>query len=99
MSRRLDRGALALVLPLLGFIAFGAARVTAPVSLIGLLFDHPGDFALAALVVTFAGAALLAVPAIELRVAGVLAPSRAPTPEEEGRLRRALQSIGARAGL
>ena len=46
MSRRLDRGALALVLPLLGFIAFGVTRVTAPVSVIGLLFDHPGVFAL-----------------------------------------------------
>jgi Zn-dependent protease with chaperone function len=99
MSRRLDRGALSLVLPLLGFIAFGAARVVAPVSLIGLLFDHPWDFALVSLVVVFAGAALLAIRPVELRVADWLAPSRAPTADEERRLRHALKDIGARAGL
>ena len=99
MSRRLDRGALALVLPLLGFIAFGVTRVTAPVSVIGLLFDHPGVFALVSIAVAVGGAALLAIRPIELRVAGVLAPSRAPTAQEEGRLRDALGSVGDRAGL
>jgi heat shock protein HtpX/STE24 endopeptidase len=99
VPRRLDRGALALVWPLIGFIAFGMARVVAPVSLIGLVFHHPVVFALVSAVVVVAGAGLLFVRPIELRVANFLVPSRLPSDEEYDRLRGILAGIGARAGI
>ena len=73
MRRRLDLGLLALFPPLLLYLVFGAARVDAPVSLIGLLFGRPAEFALAATVVVVAGAALLFVRPIERRVANAFA--------------------------
>jgi heat shock protein HtpX/STE24 endopeptidase len=99
MRRRPDRAVLALMAPLLLFVAFGAARVDAPVSLIGLIFDRPGTFALAALVVALGGAVLLFVRPVERRVARVFAPARAPTAEEEARLRPLLDGLGARSGI
>ncbi|WP_028062249.1 M48 family metalloprotease [Solirubrobacter soli] len=99
MRRKPDRTLLALLPPLVAFIAFGALRVDAPISLIGLLFDSAWTFAAAAVVVTFGGAALLYVRPIERRVAGVFAPSRAPTAEEEDRLRGLLDAVGRRAAL
>ena len=99
MSRRVDRTLPALTLALVGFIAFGIARVVAPVSLVGIVFDHPAVFAVVSLALVVGGAALLAIRPVELRVANVLAPSRAPTALEEERLRRALANIGERAGL
>lgn len=98
MSRRLDRGSLALLPPLLAFMAFGVARVDAPVSMIGLLFDEPLVFALVSTLVALGGAALLFVPAIERRIAGVLVPSRQPAPEERARVEAALHRVGERAG-
>jgi Zn-dependent protease with chaperone function len=99
MRRRPDRAVVALMAPLLLFIAFGAARVDAPVSVIGLLFDRPGTFAIVALVVALGGAVLLFVRPIERRVAGVFAPARPPTAEEEARLRPLLDGLGARSGI
>lgn len=99
MRRRIDRGALAQLWPFLAFIAFGMTRVVAPVSLIGLVFHHPWVFALVSVAVVIGGAALLFIEPIELRVAGVLAPSRAPTGDESRRLRRMLDDIGTRAGI
>ena len=85
--------------PLLLFVAFGAARVDAPVSLIGLLFDRPVDFALAATALVFGGAVLMFMPPIERRLAGVFAPSREPTPEERQRLDRLLAELGQRSRI
>jgi heat shock protein HtpX/STE24 endopeptidase len=99
VRRKPDRVLLALLPPLLAFIAFGAARVDAPVSLIGVLFDSARAFALVAVVVTFAGGALLYVRPIERLAAGVMAPARAPTAEEEHRLRGLLDAVGERASL
>jgi Zn-dependent protease with chaperone function len=99
MGRKPDRVLLALLPPLLAFIAFGALRVDATVSVIGLLFDSALEFAIAALVVSFGGAALLLIKRIERRVAGVMAPSRAPTAEEERRLRGLLDEVGRRASM
>jgi len=98
VRRRPDRALLALVLPLLAFVAFGAARVDAPASLIGLLFDRPAEFAAVATVLALGGAVLLVIPAVERRVAHLFAPSRAPTAEEDARLRRLLGRVGERAG-
>ena len=78
MRRRPDRAVLALMAPLLLFVAFGAARVDAPVSVIGLLFDRPGTFALVTLALALGGAVLLFVRPLERRVARVFAPARAP---------------------
>src|SRR5215207_10166077 len=69
--------------PLLGFIAFGAARVVAPVTLIGVVFHEPLAFAVFSTVIGLVGSALLFVEPIELRVAQVIVPSQPPTPEEE----------------
>ena len=55
MRRRPGRTALALVLPMLLFIAFGMSRVTAPVSAIGALFGEPLGFAVAAAAVALVG--------------------------------------------
>ena len=99
MRRRPDRALLLLAPPLLLFLAFGAARVDAPVSLIGLLFDRPVDFALAATAVVFGGAVLMFVPPIERRIAGVFAPSREPAPEERERLERLLGELGQRSRI
>jgi hypothetical protein len=73
MSRRPDRTTPALLLALLLFVAFGMARVAAPVSGLGLLFHEPAVFAVAAAVTSLAGAALLLVRPVELRrlVAGL----------------------------
>src|SRR5215207_2470998 len=99
MRRRPDRALLSLLAPLLLFVAFGAARVDAPVSAIGLLFDRPGAFALAALVLAFSGAALLFIRPIERRVARVFAPARDPGESEAALLRRLLDDLGGRSGI
>ena len=99
MRRRPDLGLLALLPPLALYILFGAGRVDAPVSLIGLLFDRPVEFALVATVVSVAGAGLLFVRPVELRIAGLLAPSRAPTPAERARLDALLARLGERARI
>ena len=99
MRRRLDLGLLALVPPLLLYVAFGAARVDAPVSLIGLLFGRPAEFALVATVVSVAGAVLLFVRPVERRVAHLLAPSREPTDAERARLEPLLARLGERARI
>ena len=97
MRRRPDRTLLALLLPLVAFIAFGISRIAAPVSLIGLLFDHPWVFALVSIGVVVGGAGLLFIRPIELKVASVLAPSREPTAAERDRLHALLDRIGEHA--
>jgi Zn-dependent protease with chaperone function len=99
LSRRPDRGLVVLLLPYVAFIAFGIARIDAPVSLIGLLFDAPLGFAVAATVVALGGTALLCAPAAERRVARVFVDARDPAPEERARLAPLLDRIGARAGM
>ena len=99
MTRRIDRGLLALVPTLIALIVFGAARVAAPVGVIGLIFNEPLEFALVALVVGLAGTGLLFVPAIEIRVGQWMVPSRPPSPDERARLGGMLERIGARAGV
>jgi Zn-dependent protease with chaperone function len=88
-----------LVPPMVLFMGFGAARVDAPVSLIGLLFDRPAEFALAATVLVFGGAVLMFVRPIELRLARVFAPSRQPSPAETERLGRLLIGLGQRSRI
>src|SRR4051812_36820980 len=99
MRRKPDRVLFALLWPLVAFIAFGAARVDAPISLIGLVFDSAWAFAVVSVVLTLGGAALLCVRPIERRVAGVMAPARTPTAEEQHRLRGLLDAVGQRASL
>jgi Zn-dependent protease with chaperone function len=99
MRRRPDRALVLLLPPLLLFLAFGAARVDAPVSLIGLIFDRPAEFALVATVLVFGGALLMFVRPIERRLAGVFAPSREPAPDERERLGRLLAPLGERSRI
>ena len=98
MRRRPDRALLSLLAPLLLFIAFGAARVDAPVSLIGLLFDRRGC-SRSSRSSSRLGAALLFVRPVERRVAGVFAPAREPTEEEAALLGRLLGDLGRRSGI
>jgi Zn-dependent protease with chaperone function len=99
LRRRPDRALLALVPALIAFVVFGAARVVAPVGLIGLLFDTPVQFAIVATVVAFAGTGLLFVRPVELAVGHVLVDARAPTAEETARLVPLVRRIGQRAGM
>ena len=99
LNRRPDRGLVVLLLPYLAFIAFGVARIDAPVSLIGLLFDEPLGFAIAATAVALGGTALLCTPAAERRVARLFVEARDPAPPEQERLGPLLDRLGARAGM
>ena len=81
------------------FVAFGMARVAAPVSALGLVFDEPLVFALFAAAIALGGALLLLVRAVELRVAKVMAANpRPPSPEESERILGAVGRIRERAG-
>jgi Zn-dependent protease with chaperone function len=74
--------------------------VVAPASALGLLFDHPVTFAVVAVVLSVAGAALLFVRPVELRVASVLAGETSElAPADAERLGRLLREVGARAGI
>jgi Zn-dependent protease with chaperone function len=85
------------LVPLAMLWAFGAARVAAPFGLIGLLFDHPWQYATTAAVVAALSVVLMAVPAVDRAVGGVLLGGREPEPEEQARLRPLMASVGARA--
>ncbi len=100
MTRRPGRTSLALALPALAFIVYGAARVAAPVGALGLLFDEPLGFAAVAAVTAVVGAVLLLIPRMELIVARPMAgPSRPPTEAEQARLGPMLERLGAQAGI
>jgi Zn-dependent protease with chaperone function len=100
MARRPGRTTLALAVPIFLFVLFGMARVTAPVSALGAVFDSPLVFAIVAAIISLAGAVLLFIRPIELAVGRALAgPSRTPTAEELERLDRLLAHAGSRAGI
>jgi Zn-dependent protease with chaperone function len=97
--RRPDRGLVALLIPYLAFIAFGIARIDAPASLIGLLFDAPAAFAIAATAVAVGGTALMCAPPVERAVARLVVDARDPAPPEWDRLAPLLDRLGERAGM
>ena len=100
MSRRPDRTALALVVPILALIAFGMVRAGAPASALGLVFDSPLAFGVFAAVSAVAGAVLLFIRPVELAVGRLLAgEARPPTTEESERLTRLLTEVGERGGV
>jgi heat shock protein HtpX/STE24 endopeptidase len=99
MRRRPDRGLIALLPPLIAFVVFGALRVVAPVTIVGLVFDDPVHFAIVGVVLGLGGAGLLFVRPVETRVAALIAPSRPPTDAERGRVEPLLRRIGERAGV
>ena len=100
MARRPGRTTLALALPTLAFLLFGMARVVAPASGLGLVFDQPAVFAVVAVVLSVAGAALMFVRPVELRIATALAGQMAELPEAHAaRLEKLLRRVGERAGI
>jgi Zn-dependent protease with chaperone function len=100
VARRPGRTTLALAAPLALFVLFGMARVTAPVSALGLLFDQPAGFAAVAVLVSLVGGLLLFVRPLELAVARALAGhTRSPSATEVERLGRLLQRVGSHAGI
>ena len=70
MTRRPGRTSLALALPALVFILYGATRVAAPLGVLGLLFDNPLGFAAIAAATSLVGAGLLMVPRVQVAVSG-----------------------------
>ena len=100
MKRRPRRAALALAVPLTLFVLFGMSRVTAPVGMIGVLFDEPLPFAAAAAATSVLGALLLFVRPIELALARVIGgASRAPARTEAERIGALLTAVQGRAGM
>jgi Zn-dependent protease with chaperone function len=100
VARRPGRTALALLVPLLLFVLFGMARVAAPVSALGLVFDQPVGFAVAAAVSSLAGALLLFVRPVERGLSSVFGGLvRPPAENERERLDRLLQRVGAHARI
>jgi Zn-dependent protease with chaperone function len=100
VARRPGRTTLVLALTILVFVLFGMARVAAPVSALGLVFDQPVVFAAVAAVVSIAGAVLLFVRPVELAVGGVMAgPAVEPSEAEGDRVARLLRRVGERAGI
>jgi Zn-dependent protease with chaperone function len=75
------------------------ARVAAPASGLGLVFDEPLGFAVVAAVTSLLGAVLLFVRPVELAVGRLVAgQSRQPTAEESERLMRLLSAVAERGG-
>jgi Zn-dependent protease with chaperone function len=100
VARRPGRTTIANVVALLAFLLYGMARVEAPVSGLGLVFDHPVTFAVVGAITAIGGAALLFVRPVELAVGRALVgDSREPTADEDARIRRLLAAIGARGGM
>jgi Zn-dependent protease with chaperone function len=100
MARRPGRTALALAVPVLLFVAFGMARVSAPFSALGLVFDQPAVFAIAAGALSLLGAVLLFLRPVELAVAPVMAGrSRPPDADEGARLGRLLGEVAGHVGI
>jgi Zn-dependent protease with chaperone function len=100
MSRRPGRAVFALGLPIVLFIAFGVARMSAPLAAVGIVFDSELTFAIVAGVVSVGGAALLFVRPIEVRYARLVAAgSRPATEEERARLAPALERLASRTGI
>lgn len=100
MGRRLGRTTLALALPTLAFLLFGMARVAAPASGLGLLFDEPIGFGVVAIVLSVGGAVFMFVRPVELRMARVLAGQTAElAAAQAARLDKLLRRVGERAGI
>ena len=100
MSRRPDRTALALAVPIAVLILFGMVRAAAPASALGLVFDSPLAFGIFAAVTAVAGAVLLFIRPVEVAVGRLLAgQARPPTAEESERLTRMLAKAGERGGI
>jgi Zn-dependent protease with chaperone function len=100
VKRRPGRTLLALAAPLVLYVAFGMARVTAPVSALGLVFHEPLGFAIAAAALALAGALLLFARPVELAFARLVAgESRPPSAGEGRRLEPLLARVAARAGM
>jgi Zn-dependent protease with chaperone function len=100
VGRRPGRTTLALALPTVAFLLFGMARVLAPASGLGLLFDEPAGFAVVALVLSVLGALLMFVRPVELRIASILAGEIAALSQEEAaRLDKLLRRVGERARM
>jgi Zn-dependent protease with chaperone function len=100
MTRRPGRTSLALALPALVFIIYGATRVAAPLGLLGLLFDEPLGFAAIAAATSLVLAGLLMVPRVQIAVSRMLAgASRPPTGAEWSRLEPILERLAAPAGF
>ena len=85
--------------PLAVLWLFGAMRVAAPFGLLGLLFDHPWDYVIAAAAFAAISAMLMAIPAVDRRVGTLLNGGEDPQGEARDRLRSLMESVGSHAGV
>jgi Zn-dependent protease with chaperone function len=85
------------LIPLALLWLYGAARVAAPFGVLGLLFDHPWDFGLAAGAASALSVVLMAIPRVDRAVGRVLLGGDEPEGEERARLQRLLGVVGTRA--
>jgi Zn-dependent protease with chaperone function len=100
MPRRPRLGTLALLLPLTAFVLFGMARVAAPVSLLGLVFDEPIGFGVFAVVFALLANVLLFIRPVEIAAGRFMAgPSREPDAEERARLDPLIGRVAAKARI
>ena len=101
MRRWARPGAVSLLalIPLALLWLFGVARVAAPFGLLGLLFDHPWDYALVAGAAAAASVVLMAIRPVDRRVGRLMTGGREPDQDERERLERLLDAVGAQAGI
>jgi Zn-dependent protease with chaperone function len=89
---------LALV-PLLLLWAFGMVRVAAPVGLLGLVFDEPWGFALAAALFAALSLVLMAIPAVDRRVGRWITNAAEPGQSDRARLEPLIARAASPAGM
>ena len=97
--RRPAPAVLLAIVPLALLWLFGAARVAAPVGLLGLLFDEPWQYGLLAALFACASVVLMAIPAVDRRVGRRLNHAREPTQAERARLEPLLARVADGAGM
>jgi Zn-dependent protease with chaperone function len=98
-GRRVTATTLLLFVPLVPLVLFGVARAAAPVSLLGLLFDDPWNYALVAAAVIVAGAVLMGLRPVERFAAHALFGMRTPSPDESARVEPLLARACKNAGI
>jgi Zn-dependent protease with chaperone function len=97
--RRPGKATLLAVAPLSLLLLYGVSRVAAPFGLLGVVFDHPWDYAIAAAAFAVASLVLMTIRPVDRRVGKLLAGAREPTEEERARLAPLLAEVAERAGL
>lgn len=87
------------LLPLALLWLYGAVRVSAPFGVLALLFHEPWHYAVAAAALAALSVLLMAIPAVDRAIGGLLIGGAEPEGGVRTRLEALLTAVGARAGL